>query len=193
MKTIFITYAVKEEYFPLQIDGCDIQHIRTGVGKTLSAFHLTRAICKQTPDLVLNIGTAGTFEHRVGDIFIAKQFIDRDYEVTKLPGLEYEMDGIALLPTNGSLKTWVQQYGKLGVCSTGDTFVTELSSFGADMVDMEAYAQAFVCRELKIPFLSVKYITDIIGQNSVQHWEDKLADARLGLAEWFSGNMPLLG
>ncbi|NDV83212.1 5'-methylthioadenosine/S-adenosylhomocysteine nucleosidase [Bacteroides sp. 51] len=186
MKKIFVTYAVKEEYFPLQIEGYDIQHIRTGVGKTLSAFRLTRAICRETPDLVLNIGTAGTFEHQVGDIFIAKRFIDRDYEATKLPGLEYEIDANALLPDDRSLKDWVQQYDKLGICSTGDTFVTELSSFGADMVDMEAYAQAFVCRELNVPFISVKYITDIIGQNSVQHWEDKLADARLGLAEWFN-------
>lgn len=185
MKTIFVTYAVKQEFFPLRIEGYDVKHIRTGVGKTLSTFHLTQAICGQRPDLVLNIGTAGTFEHRVGDIFIAKRFIDRDYETTKLPGLEYEIDGMDLLPADGSLKDRVQQYDKLGVCSTGDTFVTELSSFGADMVDMEAYAQAFVCRELKIPFISVKYITDIIGQNSVQHWEDKLADARQGLAEWF--------
>ena len=55
-------------------------------------------------------------------------------------------------------------------------------------MDMEAYAQAFVCRELNVPFLSVKYVTDIIGQNSVQHWEDKLSDARLGLSAWFSQN-----
>lgn len=31
----------------------------------------------------------------------------------------------------------------------------------------------------------VKYVTDIIGQNSVKHWEDKLADARKGLGEFF--------
>ena len=59
---------------------------------------------------------------------------------------------------------------------------------------MEAYAQALVCRAKNTPFIAVKYVTDIIGQNSVKHWEDKLADARKGLGEflgsiweeWFS-------
>jgi len=34
--------------------------------------------------------------------------------------------------------------------------------------------------------ISVKYVTDIIGQNSVKHWEDKLADARQGLSHYFN-------
>lgn len=185
MNTIFVTYAVKEELISLPSDGCDVHYIRTGVGKTRSAALLTREICQQRPDLVLNIGTAGTFEHHVGDIFVVNRFVDRDYEATKLPGLEYEIDGRLLLADNDRLVSWVQCADKQGVCSTGDTFVTELSSFGADVVDMEAYAQAFVCREFGVPFLSVKYITDIIGQNSVEHWAEKLSDARAGLTEWF--------
>ena len=41
--------------------------------------------------------------------------------------------------------------------------------------------------EIKIVLflVAVKYVTDIIGQNSVKHWEDKLADARKGLGEFF--------
>lgn len=54
------------------------------------------------------------------------------------------------------------------------------------MVDMEAYAQAFVCRAKEIPFISVKYVSDVIGQNSVKHWEDRLEDARAGLSHFFN-------
>ena len=54
-----------------------------------------------------------------------------------------------------------------------------------DVVDMEAFAQAFVCRAKNVPFIAVKYVTDIIGQNSVKHWEDKLADARMGVGQFF--------
>ena len=50
---------------------------------------------------------------------------------------------------------------------------------------MEAFAQAIVCKEYNIPFIAVKYVTDLIGQNSVKHWEGKLADARKELGEWF--------
>ena len=51
---------------------------------------------------------------------------------------------------------------------------------------MEAYAQAFVCASKEIPFISVKFVSDVIGQNSVKHWEDKLADARTGLSHFFN-------
>ena len=67
----------------------------------------------------------------------------------------------------------------------GIRFLTELSDVSGDVVDMEAYAQALVCRAKNVPLISVKYVTDIIGQNSVKHWEDKLADARKGLGEFF--------
>ncbi|SFK71847.1 hypothetical protein [Proteiniphilum acetatigenes] len=186
IKKVFVTYAVKEEFIPLKSEGCNIVHIQTGVGKTKSAYILTKYICQNKPDLVLNIGTAGTLIHDIGDIFIANHFIDRDYEATQLPGIEYEINGIELLgSTNLSLRNRIMKYEKQGICSTGDTFITEAASFQGDIVDMEAYAQAYVCKELNVTFLSVKYITDIIGRNSVKHWENKLAEARAGLAVWF--------
>ena len=96
-------------------------------------------------------------------------------------GLECEIDSSALLEEKGYCTYWTEH----GICNTGDGFLTELTHVSGDVVDMEAYAQAFVCRSKEIPFISVKYVTDIIGQNSVKHWEDKLADARKGLGEFF--------
>lgn len=124
MKTIFVTYAVKEEFIPLEIKGCNVVHIYTGVGKTKSAYILTKNLCLLKPDLVLNIGTAGSLQHNVGDIFIANLFVDRDYETIKLPGIDYEINGLELLNSIPQLKGKVLEYEKTGVCSTGDTFVT---------------------------------------------------------------------
>lgn len=188
MKLIYFTYAVQEEFIPLKIKGCNIVPIHTGVGKTKSAHILTKNICKQKPDLVLNIGTAGTLQHNIGDIFICNHFVDRDYKAIKLPGIDYEIDGLKLLNSVPVLKKRVIQYEKLGICSTGDTFVTEAKTTHGDIVEMEAYAQAYVCRELDIPFLAVKYISDIIGSNSVELWESKLSDACEKLSSWFDNN-----
>lgn len=63
--------------------------------------------------------------------------------------------------------------------------MTDASGVEGDVVDMEAFAQAQVCMELNIPFMAIKYVTDLIGQNSVKHWEDKLADARRDLETFF--------
>ncbi|MDR0333365.1 MAG: 5'-methylthioadenosine/S-adenosylhomocysteine nucleosidase [Dysgonamonadaceae bacterium] len=189
MNTIYVTYAVEGEFISLQMPDCDIVYIQTGIGKTKSASILTKYICERKPDLVLNIGTAGTIKHNVGDIFIANRFIDRDFEATKLPGIEFEIDGIELLNNHIGLKNWVSKQKKSGICSTGDTFITEIADFRADFVDMEAYAQAYTCKEFGVPFLSVKYITDIIGENSIAEWESKLEEAKVGLKKWFEENL----
>lgn len=177
MKDILITYAVAEEFRPIEIENCNIRYVLTGVGKTHSTLRLTLAILEHRPDCVINIGTAGTTRHRVGDIFICSQFVDRDYQRTQLPGIQYELSTRELLESHNELKQWLTPPERTGICSTGDTFVTDNCSPSEDVVDMEAYSQALVCTEFNLPFLSVKYITDIIGQNSVKHWEDKLADA----------------
>lgn len=184
---ILVTYAVQGEFTELKFPGLigeeevQIGYLRTGVGKVKSAFYLSEAISHAQPDLVVNVGTAGTIRHRVGDIFVCRHFVDRDMQRLKGFDMECEIDSAELLAQKGYCLHWQGE----GVCNTGDTFLTELSDVKGDVVDMEAYAQAWVCRTKNTPFIAVKYVTDIIGQNSVKHWEDKLADARKGLGAFF--------
>ena len=92
---------------------------------------------------------------------------------------EYQFEPIKGLP-------FLEKVKEYGTCNTGDSFVTELADLEGDVVDMEAFAEATVCHEMNIPFVSVKCVTDVIGQNSVKHWEDKLADEREVLKAFFS-------
>ncbi|WP_300901788.1 nucleosidase [uncultured Bacteroides sp.] len=185
---ILVTYAVQGEFTELKFPGLigeeevQIGYLRTGIGKVKSAFYLAEAINQGRPDLVVNIGTAGTIRHRVGDILVCRRFIDRDMQKLNGVGVEWEIDSAELLAQKGYCLHW-DGNGE-GVCNTGDSFLTELLDVQGDVVDMEAYAQAMVCRAKEVPFISVKYVTDIIGRNSVKHWEDKLADARKGLGEF---------
>lgn len=185
MKTVYVTHAVKEELIPLEISGWNIHFILTGIGKARSAMCLTEAVMNERPDMVINIGTAGSLIHNIGDILVCRKFIDRDYKASQLPGVEYEIDCSNALSQEVFIGNWIANCKKTGICSTGDSFVTEINKLEEDVVDMESYAQALVCDKFNIPFLAVKYITDIIGKNSVKHWEDKLTDARNELAEWF--------
>lgn len=182
MLKVLVTYAVQGEFVELQFPDVEFYYIRTGIGKVKSAFHLAEAIHQVKPDLVLNYGTAGTVNHDVGSIFVCRKFIDRDMQKLSGLGLEYEIDTTELLASRNFCAEWTEN----GVCNTGDSFLTELTHVTGDIVDMEAYSQAFVCRAKEIPFISVKYVSDVIGQNSVKHWEDKLADARAGLSHFFN-------
>lgn len=181
MLKILVTYAVQGEFAEIEIPDAQVYYLRTGIGKVKSAYHLTYAIHQIKPDLVINMGTVGTLNHQVGDILVCRRFVDRDMLSLTSLGLESHIDCNELLSRQELCSHFKGNY----VCNTGDSFLTEITHVEGDVVDMEAYSQAFVCREEKIPFIAVKYVTDVIGQNSVQVWEDKLADARIALGNYF--------
>lgn len=180
MTKILLTYAVNDEHIKFECPKYEIKYICTGIGKVKAAVRLLNAFHTEHPDLVVNIGTAGTLHHQVGDIFVCYEFIDRDFQKVQLPGVDYKQNTTDLFEDKKGYLSW----GPSGICNTGDSFLTEVTNMQGDVFDMEAYAQAWVCKEKKIPFLSVKYVTDIIGQNSIKHWENKLADARRALKKF---------
>ena len=75
------------------------------------------------------------------------------------------------------------------IINTGDNFVTSAEEdLGCDAVDMESFAVAWVCKQTAKPFLAVKYVTDVLGQNSISAWEEKLEHARIALQNYFDEN-----
>lgn len=177
---ILVTYAIESERFPLKIKDADIKYLCTGIGKVHAAMMLMKAICEDRPDMVMNIGTSATLNHHIGDIFVCHHFIDRDLEKVNLPEICCEIEFSGKMGIKA-----VDEADKKGICNTGDGFVTEIIDFKGDVIDMESFAQATVCKEMKIPFVAVKYVTDIIGKNSKEIWIDKLHDAREGLMRFF--------
>lgn len=178
---VLITQALPAEYVEPDLPRSVVRHVYTGVGKVNAAIRLCDALNDFRPDVVLNVGTAGSIGHSVGDIILCTHFIDRDLFPLADFGVKWQQntaDSIIHLP-------WKWNLPVSGTCNSGDSFVTTPQGVTGDVVDMEAYPQAQICAERKIPFLSVKYVTDVVGQNSVKHWEDKLADARRDLAEYF--------
>ncbi|MGN0033921.1 MAG: nucleosidase [Candidatus Limimorpha sp.] len=179
---ILLTYALDDERVDVRLPEDELVYVETGVGKVRSAMSVMRAICQHNPDLVINFGTAGTLRYNVGDIVLCNRFVDRDLRRIRLDGILSEIVfSTDIMPRLSNRADYVG-----ATCSTGDSFVTETAGVEGDVVDMEAFAQALVCREMDLPFLSVKYITDVVGRNSVEIWNDKLADAREGLSVFFN-------
>lgn len=184
---IIVTFALQSEVVELpSIPGFEFITIITGVGKTLSAVSMMKAIIEHHPMAVINVGTAGTLHHHVGDIIVARRFVDRDLNLLPLPGIESNIVSNCPLPSplNSLISEKLSQLGNSSV-NTGDQFLTQADSVEGDAFDMEAFAQAVVCQQMNVPLVSVKYITDVVGQNCLQVWEDKLAEARKALTTFF--------
>lgn len=175
-----VLFALPEERVDVSFAGMDTVTECIGVGKVNAAIAAMDAVMRHRPDLVVNMGTAGTMCREVGDVVVCSEFVDRDLEKTGLGMLCHRLSTFtaadaACFGLDGRL-----QFG--GVCNTGDSFLTEAVTADGDVFEMEAFAVACVCRRFGIPFFAVKYVTDVIGRNSVKHWADKLADARAGLS-----------
>ena len=118
---------------------------------------------------------------KVGDILVCRHFIDRDfYQTYDLLQLECDIT-VPETPFIGQFHSIVDGIAVKRtdfMDSCGDNFVTEGESHGEDVVDMESFAELQACREMGIPFFAIKYVTDIIGQNSLDIWEKRLATAK---------------
>lgn len=187
MKIVAI-FALKEESFEFNLPNAEVQQVFAGIGKTMAATATANAINRFQPDLVINIGTVGTYRHQMGDILVATHFIDRDMKRTPLDGLVSE---ICTDDLNGgmSLPSIVdgKENNNVYTINTGDNFVLSAEEdLGCDAVDMESFAMAWACKQAGVPFISVKCVTDILGQNSIKAWNDKVSEARQQLKEYFA-------
>ena len=61
-----------------------------------------------------------------------------------------------------------------GICGTGDSFETGLPKVSCNLVDMEGYALAKVCKKLDVRLISIKYISDGANDSAHLDWEENL-------------------
>lgn len=147
----------------------------TGVGKINAAYALARRLQQSAPALVLSFGTAGSPRFATHSLVECSRFVQRDMDARPL--------GFALgetpLDPHPAILTVPRRFDGLdeGCCGTGDSFVQGHDIGACDVVDMEAYALAKICRLEGIAFTAVKYITDGGDDAADRDWATNLPRA----------------
>ena len=176
-----IVFAMKEEAGVLFNN---FPRLFTGIGKINATYELTKALATNTPDIVINLGTAGSTLFNKGKVVCCHQFVQRDMEVTAL--------GFEKFVTPFSHEKAILDFGiglenfPLGICGTGDSFETEHNNPEYNVIDMEAYALALVCKKENIPFLCLKYISDGADGAAVEDWNIGVKKAAQALLDAIS-------
>ena len=149
--------ALKEETVGLNY----FYHV--GVGKINATYNLIKLIHQYQPSLVINYGTAGAINKELSGIIECTRFYQRDMDVRGLLDLrlgETPFDNINEIINS-----------KIGYsCGSGDSFVNMKIEMEVDLVDMEAYALAKVCKLEGIDFRCFKYISDNADNNASSDW-----------------------
>ena len=151
----------------------DIAVHYSGIGKVNAAFKAFDVIHKTGCKTLLNLGTAGSLVFNTHDLVEVTQFVQRDMDVSPLGFVVGVTPMDEEYPSAIDLEPYFAHLPR-GICGTGDSFETGKPKVDCNLVDMEGYAIAKVCKKLGVRFISVKYITD--GANDTAHldWEENL-------------------
>lgn len=145
----------------------------SGIGKINAAYTAFDVIQKTGCKTILNLGSAGSSFFDAHELIEVKTFVQRDMDVSQL-GFDV---GVTPMDEHFPREIHLESYFPhlvQGVCGTGDSFETGQPKVSCNLVDMEGYALAKVCKKLDVRLVSIKYITD--GANDTAHldWEDNL-------------------
>lgn len=161
----------------------DIKVHYTGVGKVNAALTAMDVIHSSGCKVIINLGTAGSSKFNAHDLVEVSRFVQRDMDVSPLGFKVGETpfdplpEGIDLIPFFSDLPR--------GVCGTGDSFETGAPKVSCDLVDMEGYAIAKVCRKKGVQFVSLKFITDGADDQAHKDWEANLRVGAQRLLEFY--------
>lgn len=170
-----------------------------GVGKVNAAVNTYHLIQKHQPEAIISTGLAGGIDAQVGvmDVLAASQCVYHDVDCGFAPddcvfgqvqGLPARFDADDQL-LNHAMKTRSLLADPplihSGLICTGDQFITDYERLSVIKrnfpdglaCDMESAAIAQTCYLLKIPFLSLRVISDTPGrtEDHQQQWDSFLA------------------
>lgn len=171
-------------FFEGKIAGKDVVLLQSGIGKVNAAMATTILMEQFQPTVVINTGSAGGFskELQVGDIVISKEVIHHDVDVT---GFDYEIGQVPGMPVSFPATTSLihqvkniledhDVHSEIGLIGTGDVFMNNpervefvLNHFPNMLAaEMEGAAIAQVCHQYDVPFVIIRALSDIAGEES---------------------------
>ncbi len=175
------------KYYLGKLCGQDIVCAVCGVGKVFAAICAQTMVLKFRPNLILNVGVAGSLSDSLGvaDIVIARQLVQHDMDVTALgeplgkilgsdiqyiPTSEEVRDRLfsAIMELNADRDFGGKEIKALqGTIVSGDQFISSrgkkqllVETCKALACEMEGAAIAQVCYVNKVPFCVLRAISD---------------------------------
>lgn len=166
--------------------------LNAGIGKVNAAIATALLIKEYQPDLIINIGIAGSVAEylKTGDVAVSDCSVYYDVDATVFG---YQAGQIPRMPTHYqtdfSIEIDETKFSDfkvfLGIICTGDSFLTSRNPLtkikehfqNIVAIDMEAAAVAQTCYHFELPFLLIKGITDQVDANASEDSEKNVQTA----------------
>lgn len=173
------------QFFTGQIGTFDVVLLKSGIGKVNAAIGTSLLLDHYKPACVINTGSAGGFDPAlsVGDVVISTEVRHHDvdlrvfgYEIGQMARMPaaYAADALLVDVAQASVGRMDGIACSLGLIATGDTFMSDREHVARTRAnfpqmkaaEMEAAAIAQTCFCFSTPFLVIRALSDIAGQES---------------------------
>jgi futalosine hydrolase len=172
----------------------DLQIIVTGVGIMATTNALTKYLCNNKPDMIINVGIAGCYDKKIelGYVVAVKKDIVADmgvmengqwndmFDMKMVKPNEHPYKNKGLTNTNVELlkRTTLLQVNAITVnqISTNKKMIDAfLQKYKPSIETMEGAAVHFVAQQFNVPFVQVRGISNYIGERNKTKWKIKEA------------------
>ena len=152
----------------------------SGVGMVNTTFNLTKHLSKNTYDLVVNIGIAGSFNNllMIGDVVevVEDNFSEIGFEDGESFSEFTDFEVANTFRVEG--RTNLKQVKAITVNTVhgNENSITEIvNRFKPDLESMEGAAVFAVCKEFNIPCVQIRSISNKVEKRNKENWNIPLA------------------
>jgi len=201
---VVITAATVGEWMPafLEIDKLYTSESRrfkvsfhqAGVGLLSSAVSLTKLVYEEKPDLVIQAGIAGAFDAAfpLGEVVAINEEslgdtgVEEDGKWKDIFDLKLEKPGYPPYEKRKLPNHFLDRFNLLKLREVAAITVNEITTnkermqqlqkkYDPALESMEGAALHYVCREMNIPFLQIRAVSNYIGERNKDQWKMKEA------------------
>ena len=166
----------------------------SGVGMLASSVSLMKMVVQETPSLIIQMGIAGSLDPKIplGKVFVIKDDVVGDIGVTENKQwkdlFDLKLDGANDAPfEKKSLPNpWLKQYNVLNLPTKKAVTINTISTdknkielysgrYKASLESMEGAALHYMGRDLHIPFIQIRAVSNYVGERNKAKWKMKEA------------------
>jgi len=187
--TDFEVQAAKKVLLNETFEDSSVHFLTTGVGMLFSAVNLAELCCKQSPDLLIQAGIAGSFtntfplnslavvaQEALGDTGVMEDTVWKDlFDLKLLPKNEVPFTEGSII--NQHIAKWNVTNLPKANAVTVNTITTEQNrisllqkKYAAHIETMEGIALHYVAEQFHIPYLQIRAISNFVGERNKQNW-----------------------
>jgi futalosine hydrolase len=161
----------------------------SGIGLLASSVSLMKMFVQETPSLIIQVGIAGCFDKKVplGKVFAVKDDFAGDIGVMEnkvwkdLFDMKFDKPNDAPYEKKSLPNPWLSQYNLLKLPTKKGVTVNTISTdknkidlyrgrYKATLESMEGAALHYMGRDLNIPFIQIRAVSNYVGERNKAKW-----------------------